>query len=95
MSTDQPATHVPAKRSAGRDLPAAIGVGVGLVALVIATLAFWHWGFILLVALMLSLGAVEVYQALKRLGMNAEIVPIVLGTIGMVVGTNAPATAPD
>ena len=95
MSTDQPATHVPAKRSAGRDLPAAIGVGVGLVALVIATLAFWHWGFILLVALMLSLGAVEVHQALKRLGMNAEIVPIVLGTIGMVVGTYAAATAPD
>lgn len=94
MSADQPVTPVRKRRSAGRDLPAAIAVGVGLVGLVVVTLAFWHWGFILLVALMLSLGATEVHQALKRLGMHAEIVPIVLGTIGMVVGTYAAATAP-
>ena len=81
-----------AKRSAGRDLPAAIAVGVGLVAVVVATLAWWHWGFIILVALMLSLGAIEVHHALKRLGMNAAVVPIVLGTIGMIVGTYAAAT---
>ena len=95
MSADQPAEPLRRRRSAGRDLPAAIAVGVGLVALVVVTLALWHWGFILLVALMLSLGAVEVNQAMKRLGMNAEIVPIVLGTIGMVVGTYAAATVPD
>lgn len=80
------------KRSAGRDLPAAIAVGVGLVALVVVTLAWWHWGFIALVALMLSLGAIEVHQALQRLGMNAAVVPIVLGTVGMIVGTYAAAT---
>ncbi len=91
--TDQPAsTPTKKKRSAGRDLPAAIGVGVGLVALLVVTLAWWHWGFIILVALMLSLGAVEVHHALKRLGMNAAVVPIVLGTIGMTVGTYAAAT---
>ncbi len=91
MSDPQTPPPAKKKRSAGRDLPAAIGVGVGLVALVIATLAWWHWGFILLVALMLSVGAVEVNRALRRIGMNAEIVPIVLGTIGMVVGTYAVA----
>jgi phosphatidate cytidylyltransferase len=32
-----------------------------------------------------------VNRALRRIGMNAEIVPIVLGTIGMVVGTYAVA----
>ena len=80
------------KRSAGRDLPAAIVVGVALVALVVVTLAFWHWGFIILVAIMLSLGAVEVHGALQRLGMTAEVVPIVLGTIAMVVGTYAAST---
>lgn len=91
--TDQ-AAPAPArkKRSAGRDLPAAIAVGVGLVAIVVVTLVWWHWGFIILVALMLSIGAVEVHLALKRLGMNAEVVPIVLGTIGMIVGTYAAAT---
>ena len=93
--TDHAAAPPRKKRSAGRDLPAAIAVGVGLVALLVLTLAFWHWGFILLAALMLSLGAIEVHQAMKRLGMNAEIVPIVLGTFGMIVGTYAAATVPD
>ncbi len=80
------------KRSAGRDLPAAIAVGVGLGVLLVVTLAWWHWGFIALVALMLSLGAIEIHQALQRLGMNAAVVPIVLGTVGMIVGTYAAAT---
>ena len=93
--TDHAAAPPRTKRSAGRDLPAAIAVGVGLVALLVLTLAFWHWGFILLAALMLSLGAIEVHQAMKRLGMNAAIIPIVLGTVGMIVGTYAAATVPD
>ncbi len=80
------------KRSAGRDLPAAIGVGGGLIALVIVTLAWWHWGFILLAAAMLGIGAIEVNSALRRLGMNAAVVPIVLGTVMMNVGTYAAAT---
>ena len=93
--TDHAAAPPRKKRSAGRDLPVAIAVGVGLVALLVLTLAFWHWGFILLAALMLSLGAIEVHQAMKRLGMNAAIIPIVLGTVGMIVGTYAAATVPD
>jgi len=89
---EEPTPQAPArKRSAGRDLPAAIGVGVGLIALVVVTLAFFHWGFILLVAAMLSLGAWEVYRALQRLGMNAAIVPIVAGTVAMTTGTYAAA----
>lgn len=79
------------KRSAGRDLPAAIVVGVGLVAAVVLTLAFWHWGFVLLAAVLLSMGTWEVYRALQRVGMNAEIWPILVGTAAMVVGTYASA----
>lgn len=87
--SDAPGTK--RRRSAGRDLPAAIGVGVGLVGTVVLTLAFWHWGFVLLAAVALSLGAWEVYRALQRVGMNAEIAPIVVGTASMVVGTYASA----
>ena len=78
MADDVPTT-APTKRSAGRDLPAAIGVGVGLIALVVVTLAFFHWGFILLVAAMLSLGAWELFRALERLKARAAIWPIILG----------------
>ncbi len=87
MPTDTPAKQ----RSAGRDLPAAIAVGVGLVGLVVGTLAFWHWGFVLLCAVMLCMGAWEVSRALQRIGMNAEIVPIIGGTFAMIVGTYAAA----
>lgn len=86
---EPPATKKPSK--AGRDLPAAIIVGVGLLAYIWVTLTWFHWGFILLTAAALSLGAFEVYQALARIGMKAAIFPIVVGTFGMIVGTYAAA----
>ncbi len=91
MPVPAPETKSPRKRSAGRDLPAAIVVGVSLFGAVIWTLAYFHWGFVLIVAIMLSMGTVEVFRALQRVGMNAEIIPIVAGTFAMVVGTYAAA----
>ncbi|MDU1726398.1 MAG: phosphatidate cytidylyltransferase, partial [Cutibacterium avidum] len=38
---------------AGRDLPAAITTGVVLCGAVIGTVGWWHWGFVLLMALAL------------------------------------------
>ncbi len=92
MSQPQP-TDVPAtkKRTPGRDLPAAIGVGLGLIGLVVLTLAFFHWGFVLLTAFMLSVGCWELYRALQRHGAKAAIWPILLGTIAMTAGTYASA----
>jgi phosphatidate cytidylyltransferase len=93
--TDEPAP-VPAptpkkKRSAGRNLPAAIVVGGGLIAVVVVSLAYFQWGFILLAAVMLSLGSWEIYRALQRLDMNAAIVPILIGTFALITGTYASA----
>lgn len=92
MSVSPPPAPPRKRRSAGRDLPAAIAVGVGLVVAVVASLIWWHWGFILIVAVMLSLGAIEIGTALRRIGMNAAVTPIVLGTFGMIVATYAAAT---
>ena len=71
---------------AGRDLPAAIGVGVALFAVLAVGLLWIPWLFVALVALALGLGAVEVHRALLRKGMRAEIVPIAIGTMLSVLG---------
>ncbi|GAA2101608.1 hypothetical protein GCM10009841_17470 [Microlunatus panaciterrae] len=91
--TDTPPAEVPSTAPvqrhgrAGRNLPVAIAVGVGLGAYVVLTLLFFNWGFVALVALALCLGSVELYQALQRQGMKAAIVPILIGTIAIVIGS--------
>ena len=70
---------------AGRDLPAAIGVGLGLAGLVLATLySPWRWTFVVVVVAAVSLGVYEVVHALRRLGARPPMVPLVLGGVGMV-----------
>lgn len=71
---------------AGRDLPAAIAVGVGLFVAVAVGLIWLPWFFVALVAVGLALAAVEVHRAVLRKGMRAEIAPIVLGTVVSVLG---------
>jgi phosphatidate cytidylyltransferase len=77
----------PRKARAGRDLPAAIAVGLSLFGLVVATLMWWYPGFVILVVIFTSLGAVELHQALKRVGMTSAIVPVVIGNIVIIGGT--------
>ncbi|MBA3528333.1 MAG: phosphatidate cytidylyltransferase [Propionibacteriaceae bacterium] len=72
---------------AGRNLPAAIGVGVGLGGYIILSLLYFKPGFVALVALALVLGSVELYQALQKQQMTAAIVPIVAGTIAIATGS--------
>ncbi|AXE38464.1 phosphatidate cytidylyltransferase [Acidipropionibacterium virtanenii] len=74
---------------AGRDLPAAIITGVVLVAIVVLTVFWWHWGFVIFIAVMLILGAVELHRAMQGLGMRSAIVPILVGTAIIVLGSFA------
>jgi phosphatidate cytidylyltransferase len=71
---------------AGRNLPVAIGVGVGLFVPLAAGLIWAPWFFTLLIAVGLGLAAVEVHRALLLKGMRAEIRPIVVGTVVSVLG---------
>lgn len=84
-------TVAPPKSRAGRDLPAAIGVGLGLIAIVVVTLEWWHPGFIILLVALTSLGAIELFQALARVGMRAAITPVVIGNIFIIGGSYAAA----
>lgn len=94
MAAEQQVPSEPAVRKsrAGRDLPAAIVVGLGLAATVVITLLFWNWGFVLLVTAMLTLGTFELHDALKRIGMNSAVMPIMAGTIAVICGSYAAAT---
>lgn len=78
-------TTTPAPRK-GRNLPVAIGVGVALMAALAVGLLWVPWFFILLSALALSLGVLEVHHALARKGMQAQAKVIVAGTAVSVVG---------
>lgn len=83
--------QAPRSSRGGRDLPAAIGVGLGLFGLVVVTLIWWHPGFVGLVVLMTSLGAVELHQALRKVGMTSAVVPVVIGNVVIIGGTYAAA----
>ena len=78
---------------AGRDLPAAIAVGLGLFAYVVVTLTWWPQGFIVLLVVLTSIGAIEVHQALRRVEMSSAIVPVVVGNVLIIGGTYAAAQA--
>lgn len=79
---------------AGRNLPVAIAVGVGLGAAVVSSLVFFHWGFVALVAVALVLSAVELHQALARLGVRTAIVPICVGTVVIIFASYSAGTEP-
>ncbi len=90
MTTESEPTARP-RRGTGRDLPAAIAVGLLLLGLAVATLIWWNPGFIALLVVLTSLGAVELHQALRRIGMTSAIIPVVVGNIVIIGGTYAAA----
>lgn len=90
--TTAASTPLPTPPAAGRNLPAAIGVGLTIFSAVVVGLLVIPWLFIVLVAAALGISAVEVHQALERKGMHATIVPIVFFTVVSILGGYALAS---
>ncbi|MBB6418334.1 phosphatidate cytidylyltransferase [Streptomyces sp. AK010] len=81
----QPAPKPP-KKSAGRDLSAAIGVGAGLGAVIVASLFVVKAVFVGVVAVAVVVGLWELTKRLEeRKGIRAPLVPLALGGAAMVV----------
>lgn len=70
---------------AGRNLPAAFGVGLSLGALIIVS-HFWRKELFLVVAsTAVCIGVWELTQAMRRCGMRVPVFPAVLGCAGMLI----------
>ncbi|MCH0542526.1 phosphatidate cytidylyltransferase [Streptomyces sp. MUM 203J] len=74
------------RKQAGRDLRAAIGVGIGLGAVIIASLFIWKAAFVGVIAVAVVVGLWELTSRLKeRKGIKAPLVPLAVGGAAMVV----------
>lgn len=73
----------PRTPKAGRDLPAAIGVGVGLLVLVIGSLLFFPLAFVVVATAFVAVGVWEVTRAIGIKGIKAPLTPVMIGTLAM------------
>ncbi|GAA4401329.1 hypothetical protein GCM10023168_10830 [Fodinibacter luteus] len=70
---------------AGRDLKAAVGVGLLLAGLIIGTLVLDARAFLVVLVAAVAFGAWELRRAIATKGVTVPLVPLLLGTVGMLV----------
>ncbi len=75
----------PSAPRAGRDLPIAIGVGLGLLVAVGASLLVRKEVFIGFVALACGAALWELAHAVRRRGISLPLTPLLVGTVGILV----------
>jgi phosphatidate cytidylyltransferase len=71
------------KRRTGRNMPAAIGVGVALAAAVLASLFVWRPAFLIVVALAVGVGVWEMARAVGSQGARPPLAPLIVGGVLM------------
>ncbi|MEU0550245.1 phosphatidate cytidylyltransferase [Micromonospora sp. NPDC005979] len=85
-SVDRPATQQVGTGRAGRNLPAAIGVGLALGALIVVPLAVYPPAFLPVIAAAVAIGIWEMARAVRRSGAHPPLVPLLAGgvlTVGL------------
>ncbi len=82
----------PAQPRAGRNLPAAIGVGVLLGGAVVTTLFTARWAFVAVAGLAIMLAVFELTRALRVAGIAAPQFPLVVGAGAVLAATFAKGT---
>jgi len=83
-SADKFGASAPPASRAGRNLPAAIGVGALLGALIICTLIFFPHVWIPIVAVAMAVATWEVASALRTVGVPILLLPVLAGGQAMV-----------
>ncbi|WP_435204420.1 phosphatidate cytidylyltransferase [Micromonospora sp. bgisy143] len=85
-SVDRPPTQQVGTGRAGRNLPAAIGVGLALGALIVVPLAVYPPAFLPVIAAAVAIGIWEMARAVRRSGAHPPLVPLLAGgvlTVGL------------
>ena len=83
--TDTPVDEPPKKKSrAGRNLPAAIGVGVLLGAMAIGILLFAPIGWLPVLAVFIPVATHEVIRRLREAGYDLPVIPLLVGGQAMI-----------
>ncbi|MCA4133722.1 phosphatidate cytidylyltransferase [Arthrobacter sp. M4] len=68
---------------AGRNLPAAVGVGLSMLVVVLGGLVLLPLGFVLLTTAFTVFGVWEIFRALQGRGTTLPIVPVMTGTVAI------------
>jgi phosphatidate cytidylyltransferase len=79
LDEDVNVAPAPSNGRAGRNLPAAIGVGVALGAVILASLFLWRPAFLGVVAVAVGIGIWEMVRAIRISGVNPPLIPLVAG----------------
>lgn len=79
----KPAAEPATKSRAGRNLPAAIAVGVGAGALIVASLFAYRPSFVAIVVLAVGYGIYELVTAIRTVEARPPIVPLLVGGVAM------------
>ncbi|MCK9897763.1 phosphatidate cytidylyltransferase [Frankia sp. AgB32] len=80
---EEAAPNPPRRSRAGRDLPAAIAVGLLLGAVIIVPLAVFRAAFVGVVAVAVAVGTTEIIRAVRLTGVRVPTVPLVAGALAM------------
>ena len=83
VAEELPTTERPSGGRAGRNLGAAIGVGLSLGAVIVLSLLVWRPAFVGVVTAAVLVGVVELTRALRAGGFRAPLVPLLVGSLAM------------
>ena len=84
VPVDNPTGAPRATGRAGRDMAAAIGVGLGLGAVTIAALFIWRPAFLVVLTAAVLISVVELTGALERGGHRPPRTPVLVGALAMI-----------
>jgi phosphatidate cytidylyltransferase len=82
-SDPEPDLVPPSSSRAGRNLVAAIGVGLALGGVILAALLLYPPAFLVVLGVAIPVGVVELVRALEAGGARAPLVPLLVGTVAM------------